>query len=64
MVRLKSLSDYEPELTVLCFSALLVAFCKLVGASNQLLRAKGAVLKFLHIVASDLIEIYDPMLLR
>ncbi|XP_063703271.1 dedicator of cytokinesis protein 1 isoform X2 [Culicoides brevitarsis] len=43
---------------------LLVAFNILISNNNpekSLLKSKGAVLKYLHVVASDLIKVYDPI---
>lgn len=39
-------------------------FVQLIQMPNPLLRSQGAILKYLHIIASDLIEVYDPLKLR
>uniref|UniRef100_A0A336MXM4 CSON008790 protein n=1 Tax=Culicoides sonorensis TaxID=179676 RepID=A0A336MXM4_CULSO len=44
---------------------LLLAFNQLISKQGKvLLKSKGAVLKYLHVVASDLIKVYDPIKLR
>ncbi|KAJ6638701.1 Dedicator of cytokinesis protein 1 [Pseudolycoriella hygida] len=40
---------------------LLASFVSLISCSNDLLRSQGAMLKYIHVVASDLIQVYDKM---
>lgn len=44
-------------------SDLLEAFVRLTGAEIPLLRSQGAVVKFLPIIAVDLMQVYSPMML-
>lgn len=39
-------------------------FVQLIAMPNPLLRSQGAILKYLHVIASDLMEVYDPLKLR
>lgn len=39
-------------------------FVNLISMPNPLLRSQGAILKYLHVIASDLMEVYDPLKLR
>lgn len=39
-------------------------FVQLIQMPNPLLRSQGAIFKYLHVIASDLIEVYDPLKLR
>jgi hypothetical protein len=39
-------------------------FVQLIQMPNPLLRSQGAILKYLHVIASDLVEVYDPLKLR
>ena len=39
-------------------------FIRLIKMPTPLLRSQGAILKYLHVIASDLIEVYDPLKLR
>lgn len=43
---------------------LLSLFVQLIAMPNPLLRSQGAILKYLHVIASDLMEVYDPLKLR
>lgn len=43
---------------------LLTSFVNLISCSNDLLRSQGAMLKYIHVIASDLIQVYDKMKLR
>lgn len=43
---------------------LLASFIKLIACPNDLLRSQGAMLKYIHIIASDLMQVYDPISLR
>lgn len=44
---------------------LLESFTKLMAAqSHSVLRCQGAMLKFIHIIVSDLMQVYDPIKLR
>lgn len=43
---------------------LLSSFIKLIACPNDLLRSQGAMLKYLHIISSDLMQVYDPIKLR
>lgn len=43
---------------------LLQSFIKLTACPNDLLRSQGAMLKYLHIISSDLTQVYDPVKLR
>lgn len=48
----------------LIIPALLSSFIKLIACPNDLLRSQGAMLKYLHIISSDLMQVYDPIRLR
>lgn len=39
-------------------------FVQLIAMPYPLLRSQGAILKYLHVIASDLMEVYDPLKLR
>lgn len=39
-------------------------FVQLIAMPNPLLRSQGAILKYLHVIVSDLMEVYDPLKLR
>lgn len=43
---------------------LLSSFVSLISCSNDLLRSQGAMLKYIHVIASDLIQVYDKIKLR
>lgn len=43
---------------------LLGLFIQLISMQNDLLRSQGAILKYLHVIASDLMQVYDPLKLR
>lgn len=43
---------------------LLQSFIKLSACPNDLLRSQGAMLKYLHVIASDLTQVYDAVKLR
>lgn len=43
---------------------LLQSFIKLSACPNDLLRSQGAMLKYLHIISSDLTQVYDAVKLR
>lgn len=43
---------------------LLGLFVQLIAMPSPLLRSQGAILKYLHVIASDLMEVYDPLKLR
>lgn len=43
---------------------LLTSFINLIACPNDLLRSQGAMLKYIHIIASDLMQVYDPIKLR
>lgn len=43
---------------------LLGLFVQLIQMKNSLLRSQGAIFKYLHVIASDLLEVYDPLKLR
>lgn len=45
-------------------SELLSLFTELVESSNERLRSQGAILKYLHVIATDLMQVYDPVKLR
>lgn len=36
----------------------------MITCPNDLLTAEGALLKYLHIIASDLLQVYNPVKLR
>ncbi|CAD7083698.1 unnamed protein product [Hermetia illucens] len=40
---------------------LLSLFTELVESSNERLRSQGAILKYLHVIATDLMQVYDPV---
>ncbi|XP_037029968.1 dedicator of cytokinesis protein 1 isoform X7 [Bradysia coprophila] len=40
---------------------LLSSFVNLISCSNDLLRSQGAMLKYIHVIASDLIQVYDKI---
>lgn len=39
-------------------------FVQLIQMPTPLLRSQGAIFKYLHVIASDLVEVYDPLKLR
>ena len=39
-------------------------FVQLIAMPNPLLKSQGAILKYLHVISSDLMEVYDPLKLR
>lgn len=39
-------------------------FVHLISLPHHLLRSQGAILKYLHVIASDLMQVYDPLKLR
>lgn len=39
-------------------------FVQLIAMPNPLLRSQGAILKYLHVIAADLMLVYDPLKLR
>jgi dedicator of cytokinesis protein 1 len=43
---------------------LLGQFVALIALKEPLLKSQGAILKYLHVITSDLMEIYDPLKLR
>lgn len=43
---------------------LMSLFVQLIQMPNPLLRSQGAIFKYLHVIASDLVEVYDPLKLR
>lgn len=43
---------------------LLSLFIQLISTPNDLLRSQGAILKYLHVIAADLMQVYDPLRLR
>lgn len=43
---------------------LLQSFIKLTACPNDLLRSQGAMLKYLHVISSDLTQVYDAIKLR
>lgn len=43
---------------------LLTLFVQLISTPNDLLRSQGAILKYLHVIAADLMQVYDPLRLR
>lgn len=43
---------------------LLGLFVQLIAMPNPLLLSQGAILKYLHVIVSDLMEVYDPLKLR
>lgn len=43
------------------FTDLLASFIKLVACPNDMLRSQGALLKYIHIIVSDLMQVYDPI---
>lgn len=47
-----------------CLEDLLLSFIKLIACPNDLLRSQGALLKYLHIICTDLMQVYDPVKLR
>lgn len=49
------------DFTLLYTLDLLASFIKLIACPNDLLRSQGAILKYLHIISSDLMQVYDPL---
>ena len=43
---------------------LLEMFIKMIACPTDLLKSEGALLKNLHIIATDLMQIFDPVRLR
>lgn len=51
----------------LCFILyleLLEMFIKMIACPTDLLKSEGALLKNLHIIATDLMQVFDPVRLR
>lgn len=40
---------------------LLKSFINLLACPNNLLKSQGAMLKYVHIIVSDLMQVYDPI---
>uniref|UniRef100_A0A182ID12 Signaling protein n=1 Tax=Anopheles arabiensis TaxID=7173 RepID=A0A182ID12_ANOAR len=53
--------DKDRELFVANLEELLESFSELIKYQNDLLKSQGALLKYLHIIASDLMQVYDPV---
>ncbi|KFB45954.1 AGAP004320-PA-like protein [Anopheles sinensis] len=53
--------DKDRELFEASLEELLNSFSELIKYQNDLLKSQGALLKYLHIIASDLMEVYDPV---
>ncbi|XP_049300946.1 dedicator of cytokinesis protein 1 isoform X1 [Anopheles funestus] len=53
--------DKDRELFVASLEELLESFSELIKYQNDLLKSQGALLKYLHIIASDLMQVYDPV---
>uniref|UniRef100_A0A8W7NFN6 Signaling protein n=1 Tax=Anopheles atroparvus TaxID=41427 RepID=A0A8W7NFN6_ANOAO len=52
--------DKDRELFEASLEELLESFSELIKYQNDLLKSQGALLKYLHIIASDLMQVYDP----
>lgn len=55
---------YLNPFIVRLLSDLLSSFVKLIACPNDMLRSQGALLKYLHIICSDLTQVYDSIKLR
>ncbi|XP_031633257.1 dedicator of cytokinesis protein 1 isoform X2 [Contarinia nasturtii] len=53
--------DRDQEMFEASLEDLLQSFIKLTACPNDLLRSQGAMLKYLHIISSDLTQVYDPV---
>ncbi|XP_052869684.1 dedicator of cytokinesis protein 1 [Anopheles cruzii] len=53
--------DRDRELFEASLEELLESFSELIKYQNDLLKSQGALLKYLHIIASDLMQVYDPL---
>uniref|UniRef100_A0A1Q3FGS7 Putative signaling protein n=1 Tax=Culex tarsalis TaxID=7177 RepID=A0A1Q3FGS7_CULTA len=53
--------DKDRELFETMLEDLLESFIELIKYQNDLLKSQGALLKYLHIIASDLMQVYDPV---
>uniref|UniRef100_A0A182XWS8 Signaling protein n=1 Tax=Anopheles stephensi TaxID=30069 RepID=A0A182XWS8_ANOST len=53
--------DKDRDLFVAGLEELLESFSELIKYQNDLLKSQGALLKYLHIIASDLMQVYDPV---
>ncbi|XP_058812929.1 dedicator of cytokinesis protein 1 isoform X3 [Topomyia yanbarensis] len=51
----------DRELFETMLEDLLESFTELIKYQNDLLKSQGALLKYLHIIASDLMQVYDPI---
>ncbi|XP_062554821.1 dedicator of cytokinesis protein 1 isoform X3 [Armigeres subalbatus] len=51
----------DRELFETMLEDLLESFIELIKYQNDLLKSQGALLKYLHIIASDLMQVYDPI---
>ncbi|XP_053682558.1 dedicator of cytokinesis protein 1 isoform X2 [Sabethes cyaneus] len=51
----------DSELFETMLEDLLESFTELIKYQNDLLKSQGALLKYLHIIASDLMQVYDPI---
>lgn len=56
--------DRDRDLFEASLEDLLSSFIKLIACPNDLLRSQGAMLKYLHIICSDLMQVFDPLKLR
>jgi dedicator of cytokinesis protein 1 len=43
---------------------LLASFVTLIASPKEMLLSQGAILKCLHVIAADLLQVYDPVKLR
>jgi dedicator of cytokinesis protein 1 len=43
---------------------LLSSFVTLIASPKEMLLSQGAILKCLHVIAADLLQVYDPVKLR
>lgn len=54
----------ELKLKIIFAAELLEMFIKMIGCPTDLLKSEGALLKNLHIIATDLMQVFDPVRLR
>lgn len=56
--------DRDRDMFETCLEDLLMSFINLLACPKDLLLSQGALLKYLHIIFSDLTQVYDPIKLR
>lgn len=58
------ISTFNLKIKILFLIELLEMFIKMIACPTDLLKSEGALLKNLHIIATDLMQVFDPVRLR